>query len=105
MFDALKELLLGKPDWQLDELAAFLREEFDVEVSTSTMSCTLKAEGWSKKMMRRKAQEQNADPRDKYLHELSTFASYHLVYIDESGCDKGVGFRRTGWSPVGITPV
>jgi transposase len=45
MFDALKELLLEKPDRQLDELAAFLRDEFDVEVSISTISHTLKAEG------------------------------------------------------------
>ena len=105
MFEALKGLLLRKPDRQLDELAAFLREEFDVEVSISTISHTLRAEGWSKKMIRRKAKEQNADLRDKYLHELSAFASYHLVYIDESGCDRRVGLRRTGWSPVGITPV
>ena len=105
MFDALEELLLRKPDRQLDELATFLREEFDVEVSASTISRTLKVEGWSKKTIRRKAKEQNADLRDKYLHELTTFASYHLVYIDESGCDRRVSFRRTGWSPIGTTPV
>jgi transposase len=28
-----------------------------------------------------------------------------LVYVDESGCDKRAGFRRTGWSPRGVTPV
>lgn len=27
------------------------------------------------------------------------------MYVDESGCDQRVGFRRTGWSPVGTTPV
>ena len=105
MFDALKELLLGKPDRQLDELAAFLQDDFDVEVSKSTISRTLKAEGWSKKTIRRKAKEQNEDLRDKYAHELTAFASHHLIYIDESGCDKRVGFRRTGWSPLGIAPV
>jgi hypothetical protein len=105
MFDALKELLLRKPDRQLDELTAFLREESGIEVSTSTMSRTLNAEGWSKRMIRRKAKEQNAVLRDKYLHELTAFASYHLVYIDESGCDRRVGFCRMGWSPVGTTPV
>jgi hypothetical protein len=78
IFDALEELLLGKPDRQLDELAAFLREEFDVEVSTPTISRTLKVEGWSKKMIRCKAKEQNADLREKYLHELSF---YHFIYI------------------------
>jgi hypothetical protein len=39
------------------------------------------------------------------MYNLSTFRSYQLVYVDESGCDKPVGFRRTGWSPLGTTPV
>ena len=42
--------------------------------------------------------------------ETSTYTiyrifSHHLVYVDESGCDKRIGFRRTGWSPVGTTPL
>ena len=43
--------------------------------------------------------------RDYYLHNLSDFKSYHLVYVDESGCDKRVGFRRTGWAPIGKAPL
>ena len=61
--------------------------------------------GWSKKTARRVARERNADLRDLYLHNISAFRSYHLVYVDESGCDKRIGFGRTGWSPVGVTPV
>lgn len=51
------------------------------------------------------ASGRNADLRDFYLHNLSSFFSYQLVYVDESGCDKRIGFRRTGWSPLGTTPV
>ena len=43
--------------------------------------------------------------RELYLHNLSDFQSYHLVYVDESGCDKRAGFRRTGWSPLGVAPL
>jgi hypothetical protein len=25
--------------------------------------------------------------------------------VDESGCDKRSGFRRTGWAPLGVTPT
>jgi hypothetical protein len=25
--------------------------------------------------------------------------------VDESGCDKRINFRQTGWSPLGVTPV
>lgn len=39
------------------------------------------------------------------MHDLSDFQSYHLVYVDEPGCDKRVGFRRTGWSPLGVAPL
>jgi transposase len=61
--------------------------------------------GWSKKVTRNVAKEQNADLRDFYVHNLSAFHSYRLVYMDESGCDKRAGSRRTGWSPLGVTPV
>ncbi len=47
----------------------------------------------------------NADFRDLYLHNTSEFHSYHYVFVDESGCDKRIGFRRTGWAPLGVTPI
>lgn len=37
---------------------------------------------------RRIVKEQNPDLRDFHLHNLSAFRSYHLVHVDESGCDK-----------------
>lgn len=74
-------------------------------VTTSSIRRALIAKGWSKKTARQRAREQNADLRDYYLHGLSDFQSYHLVYVDESGCDKRAGFRRTGWAPLGRTPL
>lgn len=105
MFDAVKEMLFQKPDRYLDEIAEFLRLDFSVAVSAATISRALAAQGWSKKTIKRKAQEQSAELRDQYAYDLTAFASYHLVYVDESGCDNRVGFRRTGWAPLGISPV
>jgi transposase len=105
MRDALCEDLLRKPDQYLDELVLFLWDEFEVLVSISTISRALSSIGWSKKQARRVAKERNADLRDFYLYNLSSFVSYQLVYVDESGCDKRIGFRRTGWSPLGVTLV
>ncbi|RYO29315.1 hypothetical protein AA0113_g12065 [Alternaria arborescens] len=82
-------------------MAVFLWDEFEVQVSTHSISRALKDIGWSKKAARQIAKEQNADLRDFYLYNLTQFQSYHLVFIDESGCDKRIGFRRTGWSPHG----
>jgi hypothetical protein len=74
-------------------------------VTTSSIRRALVAKGWSKKSTRQQAREQNAELREWYLHNLSDFQSYQLVYVDESGYDKRVGFRRTGWSPLGVSPM
>lgn len=104
MLDALRERLLEKPGMYQDEMAVFLFDEFDVLMNTSAISRALASIGWTKKAARQVAKERNADLRDFYLYNLSAFRLYH-VYVDESGCDKRIGFRRTGWSPLGVTPV
>ncbi|KAJ5732371.1 hypothetical protein N7493_003852 [Penicillium malachiteum] len=105
MLEALCNHLLEKPGLYLDEMALFLWDEFGTYVTASSIRRALISKKWSKKTARQKAKERNADLRDWYLHNLSEFHSYHLIYIDESGYDKWIGFRRTGWSPHGITPV
>jgi transposase len=105
MLSALLEHLIENPELYQDEMANFLYEEFEVQVTVPTISRALASAGWSRKAARRIAKERNADLRDFYLHNLSEFHSYHLVYIDESGCDNRIGFRRTGWSPLGVTPI
>jgi transposase len=105
MLDALRKHLLEKPGLYQDEMADFLWDKFGVLMMRFSLSRALASIGWSKKAARQVAKERNADLRDMYLHNLSEFRSYHLVYIDESGCDKRVGFRRTAWAPLGITPV
>ena len=96
MIEALCDYLCEKPGLYLDEMAVFLWDEFQTMVITSSIRRALVAKGWSKKTARQRAREQNADLRDYYLHNLSDFKSYHLVYINESGYDKRVGFRRIG---------
>jgi transposase len=105
MLAALREHLLEKPELYQDEIVVFLWDEFHVLVTVFSISRALASIGWLKKAARRAAKEQNADLRGLYLHNLSAFHSYHLVYVDESGCDKRIGFRRTAWSPLGVTPA
>ncbi|KAI3112716.1 hypothetical protein CBS147330_9904 [Penicillium roqueforti] len=104
MLEALCDHLLEKPGLYLEEMAIFLWDEFLMLASTSSIRRALVSKGWSKKTARQRAKEQNAELREIYLHNLSEFESYHLVYVDESGCDKRIGFRRTGWSPLGVAP-
>lgn len=96
--------LLEKPYLYLDDMVLFIWDEFQVHVTNSSISRALKHEGWSKKTAKRKARQRNLELRDEYFHFISDFRSYHLVYVDESGCDKMIGFRRRGWSHLGIAP-
>jgi hypothetical protein len=105
MIDALCDHLTEKPGLYLEETTVFLWDEFNILPSSSTIQRALSQEGWTKKKCQQKAKEQNPKLRDFYQHELSKFRSYHLVFVDESGCDKRIGFRRTGWAPLGVTPV
>lgn len=105
MLEALCEHLLEKPALFLDEMAVFLWDEFNINVSTCSIRKSLASIGWSKKTAQQKAKERNQDLRDEYLHNISEFHSFQLVFVDESGCDKRVGFRRTGWSPLRVAPV
>jgi transposase len=75
MFDTLEEVLLERPDRHLDELAAFIQNDFEVAVSMWTFGRVLKAKGWSRKITRCSAKEQNADLRDRYTADLTAFAS------------------------------
>lgn len=105
MLDALCEHLLEKPGLYESETILFLMDEFDVLVTDSSIERALRSRGWTKKQIRRIANERNADLRDHYLYQISSLSSEHFVFVDESGCDKCIGFRRTGWSPIGTTPV
>jgi transposase len=105
MLDALCDHLAEKPGLYVEEMAIFLWDEFNILPSSSSIKRALARAGWTKKKAQQKAKEQNPQLRDFYQHKRSEFRSYHLVFVDESGCDKRVGYRRTGWSPLGVTPV
>jgi transposase len=103
--DALLAHLEKNPELYLEEMMAYLQDEFGVCVTRFSVSRALRSARWSKKKFRRKAVEQNLDLVDYYLHSISSFHSYQFVFVDESGSDNRDGFRRTGWSPRGVTPV
>jgi transposase len=105
ILEVLCEHLLEKPGLYLEEMAVFLWDEFDVLVSPSSIRRALRSRNWSKKTARRVAMERNPDLRDLYLYNLFDFRSYYLVYVNESGYDKLIGFRKTSWSPFSVAPI
>ena len=102
VLNALKRFLSDECDRTLEEMQGFLEEEHGISVSERTIRRSLK--GWSKKVIRRRDKEQRPELRDYYMHQLSRFRSYQLIYIDESGCNRRDGRRSKGWSLRGVTP-
>jgi hypothetical protein len=105
MLDALCKHLLDKPDLYHHEMVDFVWNRFQVHVTVSSIRRALKSRGWSKKKIGRIAKAWNADLRDLYSHNTSHIRSWQYVFVDESGCDKRIRQRRTGWSPLGVTPI
>ncbi len=69
------------------------------------MSRTLKRAGWSRKVAQQVAKDRHPDLQDLYLYDVSAFDPDHVVYVDETGGDNRLGYRRMVWSPLGTTPV
>jgi hypothetical protein len=105
MLDALCDHFAEKPGLYVKETTIFLWDEFNTLPSSTSIKRDLSRAGWTNKKGQQKAKEQNPQLRDFHQHKLSEFRSYHLVFVHESGCDKRVGHGRTGWSPLGVTPV
>jgi transposase len=89
MLEAICDHLIEKAGLYVDEMALFIWDEFHTKKTNSSLKRALTSIGWSKKVARQRAKEQNAELRDLYLHNMSDFRSYHLVYVDESGFVKG----------------
>ncbi|KAJ5354427.1 hypothetical protein N7541_005471 [Penicillium brevicompactum] len=96
MLDTLCDHLAEKPGLYIDEMAIFLWDEFNILPSSSSVKRALTRAGWTKRKLNRKRRNRTLN------YEISTSTNF---FVDESGCDKRVGYRRTGWSPLGVTPV
>jgi transposase len=102
---ALLNMLIKQPYLYRYEMADFFYRRFRKRVSERSIGRTLRSKGWTRKTIHRIAQQRNADLREYYLHRISKYKSYQLLFVDESGCNGKGGQRRWGWSPKGSSPV
>lgn len=108
MVDAVCALLLENPCMEREEIALHIEENFGQEVSVSLVTRELRAAGWSWKKTRRVARQRISILQNFYLWRMlveNEYESYHLVFVDESGCNKLAAQRDRGWAPVGQAPV
>jgi len=101
----LCDMLIKQPYMYRCEMADFLYRKFRKRISERSIGRNLRSIRWTRKTIRRIAQQRDTDLRDHYLHRISRYKSNQLVFVDESGCDGRAGHRRWGWSPKGSSPI
>jgi transposase len=89
-FDTLTE----QPYLYRCEMADFFYRRFRRKISERSVGRILRSIGWTRTTIHCIAQQRDADLRDHYLHRISQYKSYQLVFVDESGCDGRAGYRR-----------
>ncbi|QSS50022.1 hypothetical protein I7I53_10568 [Histoplasma capsulatum var. duboisii H88] len=71
-------------------MAVFLWDEFENHVTIQSISTSIVEPGSSADCRGTKCRLTSLLSN---LHSLSPHSPYQLVYVGESGCDKGTGFR------------
>lgn len=87
------------------DMADFLYKQYYVNVSQFTLGRTLKRARWAKKVMQNIAKERNQDLQDDYIERRSYYKPKQMIFIDESGSDRGLVIQGRGYAPKGVTPV
>ena len=105
MWAALKHRLATKASMTYQQMATWLRREFDVIVSPWTVGRRVRQPGWTLKVLRKVAKEQDPELQDRHVQERAALDPEQLVYIDESGVDRTDIVRNKGYAPKGVTPV
>ncbi|KAF4444918.1 TPR domain protein [Fusarium austroafricanum] len=105
MWLALQDKLTRDPCMSQQDMADFLNKKYRVNLSRFTIGRTLKRVGWTKKVTQNVAKERNQDLRDDYIERRSHYKPEQMIFIDESGSDRGLAILGRGYAPKGVTPV
>lgn len=87
-----------------EDMANFLHKAYGVKVSRFTVGRALKRGTITKKVNQNIAAERDEDLRDDYLYRRSFYKPEQMIFIDESGCDRGLAIAKKGYAPRGVTP-
>ena len=86
-------------------MTVFLEETFDLDVSVSTVSRSLKRLNYNKKRLRRTAAQRSQLLRDDFWARMAQYTPDRLAFLDETACCEKTAQRRTGWSLRGVAPA
>jgi transposase len=100
--DDLLLYLDDHPTAMLDEMAYYLFDRHDVDISIYSISRLLTKVGWSRKIARKRAMQRNEMLRSHWRAKRLFWEQCQLCFVDESACSPRTGDRKRGWSPIGI---
>lgn len=100
--DFLLHYLEDRPTAYLDELTLALWDDYGISVCIKTVYNFLLASQWSRKVVKRRAQQASAELRAVYKAKSRKWTIDRLVFVDESACCERTGYRKYGWSPKGV---
>ncbi|KAF5520218.1 hypothetical protein CGCA056_v007814 [Colletotrichum aenigma] len=103
MWLALKNQLECSPCMSQQDTANFLFRQYQVKLSRCTIGRALKRAGWKKKVTQNVAKEQSQDLRDDYIDRRSHYKLDQMIFVDESGSDRGLAILGCGYAPKGVT--
>jgi len=98
---SIYQLLNAYPWFYQDEIADFLYETYDIEVSQNTISRALARIKLKRKKLQVEAAQRNDELRTAWRASLEQFTADQLVCVDESGSGERIGDRQYGWAPIG----
>lgn len=98
-------LISKDPELYLDEVATHIYFEFDVKLSTSTISRLWAECKVTHKKIQAEALQRNEVLIEAWKHKVARWKGEQLVFLDESACNERTGDRRLGWAKKGTPAV
>jgi hypothetical protein len=80
----------------------WLAFEWGIDTEVWNIYKLLERRGWSRKVAERRYYEQNDVLRAHWLARRLGLRADRLIFLDESGSNRRSGYRKFGWSPIGI---
>ena len=95
---AVLHFVLDRPGIYLWEIQQELKFMFNLDVCPATLCRFLKQSNFSRKKMQLVALQRDKHLRSTYAVDVSLYSPHHLVFIDETGCDRRDSLRRYGYT-------
>ena len=99
--NGLADFLEDWPTARLDECCDFLREEYQIDVSRSTVCRALKSINITHKRVTRVNARQDEDLLIHFMAYMAPYTVDQIVAVDESAANERTRDRKFGWSPRG----